>query len=106
MDGGVATVPNAASTTLFKGAVPPNGFMVRVFASNPYYGTGSNFTVCFVNDNGPAGLGVGFFMTVDQGSLGWSGSFASPHGCKPMGPVSIWCAIQPPVTIYLAARGW
>jgi hypothetical protein len=69
LDGGVATLPNATSTTLFGGKVPPNGFMIRVFVNNGNCGilfpNGSYGTVCFVNDNGPAGQGVGFYMVPD-----------------------------------------
>jgi hypothetical protein len=106
MDGGVATVPGGSSVTLFGGNVPPNGFMVRVYSSNSSYGPPPN--ACFVNDNGAAGQGVGFFLVPDiilvyNGQVGTdSATFASPHGYKPMGPVSIWCSYS----VSLAARGW
>jgi hypothetical protein len=92
MDGGVATVPLGQPVILFGGRVPPNGFVV------------SGATNCFVNDNGPASQGIGFYLVADvvftvNGSPGaWSGTSISPHGYKPMGPVSIWCNF--------AARGW
>jgi hypothetical protein len=120
LDGGVTTVPNASSTTLFGGMVPPNGFLIRVFVNNGNYGVlfpnGNYGTVCFVNDNGPAGQGVGFYMvpeiaitvpgasdTLPSSVVVTSAIFASPHGYKPMGPVSIWCN---GATVNLAARGW
>jgi hypothetical protein len=46
MDGSM-TVAAATSTTLFKGAVPPNAFMVRAYIN-----------ACVVNDNGPAGVTI------------------------------------------------
>jgi hypothetical protein len=105
-DGGVATVPNGSSTTLFKGTVPPNGFMVRVFAStsglaNDSYGYDNGSAFCFVNDNGPASLGGGFYLPQD--AIGYSGTFATPIGYKPIGPVSIWCVVPNGVTLYVAA---
>jgi hypothetical protein len=104
MDGGVATVPNGQSTILFDGMVPPNGYMIRVYAVT--YGFGG--TNCFVNDNGPAGQGVGFYLVGDVGNNAFtSGTFTSPHGYKPMGPVSIWCQNRPnPTPALLAARAW
>ena len=33
IDGNVTTVPSATLTGLFKGAVPPNGFIVRVYSA-------------------------------------------------------------------------
>lgn len=101
MDGGVATIPNAVSTTLFQGMVPPNGFMVRVFVNST--NTYGQSVFCFVNDHGPASLGGGFYM-VTEGTF-VSGTFISPPGYKPIGPVSIWCAV-PGGTLYVAARGW
>jgi hypothetical protein len=104
MDGGVAQVLPGMSTVLFGGKVPPNGFMVRVYAVS-YGFSGTN---CFVNDNGPAGLGVGFYVVGDMGNNAYtSGTFTTPHGYKPMGPVSIWCQFRPnPTPTPLAARGW
>jgi hypothetical protein len=65
MDGGVATVTTGQpAVTLFGGRVPPNGFIVRVFTTNGY--PVPNGVYCFVNDNGPAGSGVGFYMPPDQ----------------------------------------
>jgi hypothetical protein len=106
MDGGVATVPNGSSVTLFGGKMPPNGFMIRVFAPNGY-STDTGATACFINDNGPASLGVGFYVIGDvltSPAQPISGTFATPQGYKPIGPVSIWC--QTGSTGYLAARGW
>jgi hypothetical protein len=104
MDGGVATVPSGSSLTLFGGQVPPNGFMIRVFTGgNDSYGY-SGGAVCFVNDNGPAGAGSGFYVVQD--AIGLSGTFLTPVGYNPMGPVSIWCGSGNVPTIYLAARGW
>jgi hypothetical protein len=117
MDGGVTTVPNAQSTTLFGGKVPPNAFMVRVLAYG-YAMVNSTGTIlgptCFVNDNGGAGPGVGFYMVPDiatsvapqgQGTWSYSATFASPPGYKPMGPVSIYCE-NPAGPMGVAARGW
>jgi hypothetical protein len=95
MDGGVATVPNSSSTTLFGGRVPPNGFMVRVFAPGygMFFANGNVGPICFVNDNAAAGNGVGFYMVPDivisQGpnssfTESNSATFASPYGYKPM----------------------
>jgi hypothetical protein len=109
MDGGVATAPNGASTMLFKGNVPPNGFMIRLFLNGaPYGGNVSNATVCFVNDNGAAAFGAGFYMLPDTSSTVVA-TFQTPFGYKPIGPVSIWCqnsGTYANATIYLAARGW
>jgi hypothetical protein len=72
-----------------------------------FYATSGNVSassLCFVNDKGPAGLGIGFFVIADNGGGDpFSGSFVSPHGYKPIGPVSIWCQIPPnnPATIIL-----
>jgi hypothetical protein len=97
MDGST-NVAAQTSTTLFKGAVPPNAFMVRVV------GTNVNGTGCVVNDNGPAnGNGVaisGFVMVPDLGNQ--ISTFITPPGYKPIGPVSIWCSVAQ----YVAARGW
>jgi hypothetical protein len=108
VDGGVATIPNATSTTLFGGKVPPNGFVVRVFISQGHVGdTNSALTTfCFVNDNGPANFGVGFLLIPDSF---YSGTFESPHGYKPIGPVNIWCLTGssiPGANIYMNARSW
>jgi hypothetical protein len=88
MDGGVATVPNGSSVTLFGGKVPPNGFMVRVFPNGQY-------------DNGAAGLGVSFYFLGGAGSS--SASAAFENGYKLIGPVRIWCQTGGG-TVYLAAR--
>lgn len=90
MDGSM-TVPSQTSTTLFNGAVPPNGFMVEL------YGVG-----CFVNDNGPAnGVNTGssqagFYFAAPPSP------FVTPPGYKPMGVVNVWCN----ASNYIAARGW
>jgi hypothetical protein len=94
---GSMTVPSQTSTTLFKGAVPPNGFMLQVV---------QNAGVCVVNDNGPAS-GAGF-MTSGGGLAGFQfntegvGPFVTPPGYRPLGPVSVWCTTP----VYVAARGW
>lgn len=106
MDGGVATVQGGETSTLFGGKVPPNGFMVRVFADTHY---GPPATGCFVNDNGPAvGNGIGFYLVPDTiAEVNLSGTFISPQGYKPIGPVSIACAIlQAGTIVRLTARGW
>jgi hypothetical protein len=92
MDGSM-TVPNATSTLLFNGAVPPNGFMVQSTFPAP----------CWVNDNGPASNQAGF-------SFGGNGNpffdtFITPPGYKPIGAVSIWCGSGNP-TVSITARGW
>jgi hypothetical protein len=109
MDGGVPTIPNSSSTTLFSGRVPPNGFMVRVFTS--VYGLNIPGIVCFVNDSGPANLGAGFYLKPDEAEEGApaSATFSSPPGYKPIGPVSIWCTggqNSAYSTVYLSSRGW
>jgi hypothetical protein len=117
IDGGVVTVPNQQSTTLFGGTVPPNGFIVRVFAY-AYAMVSSSGTIlgptCFVNDHGAAGQGNGFYMVPDiatsigpqgQGTWSYSATFASPPGYKPIGPISIYC-VNPAGPMSVAARGW
>ncbi len=101
MDGST-NVAASTSTTLFKGAVPPNAFMVRAYWSG----------LCVVNDNGlaaansnPEQVKAGFSLILDAGTqlMGpISVSFTTPPGYKPIGPVSIWC--DGPT--YVAARGW
>jgi hypothetical protein len=91
--------------TLFNGAAPPNGFMVRVFVtSTDTGGYGFPNTQCFINDNGTADLGVGFYITPDAN--GYSGTFSTPIGYKPIGPVSVWCGVKNANSASLAARGW
>jgi hypothetical protein len=117
MDGGVTTMPNAQSTTLFGGKVPPNGFLVRVFAY-AYGMVSSTGTIlgptCFLNDHGAAAQGNGFYMVPDiattvapqgQGTWSYSATFASPPGYKPLGPISVYC-INPAGPMSVAARGW
>jgi hypothetical protein len=98
---GSMTVLSQTTTTLFNGAVPPNGFMVQ---------PGPETGVCLVNDNGAAnGAGIvsnggsiaGFTMLNPQG-VGASAGYVTPAGYKPMGQVSIWCVTAG----YVAARGW
>jgi hypothetical protein len=80
--------------------------MVRVFSNAFAYGsfTGGG-TVCFVNDNGAAGFGVGFLLVPDADG-GLSGTFASPYGYKPIGSVSIYCQSGTFTAFLLAARAW
>jgi hypothetical protein len=97
-------VPQAI--TLFNGATPPNGFMVRVVAESSDGSSGygyPNKTLCFINDSGTAASGVGFYLTPDPN--GYSATFTTPVGYKPIGPVSIWCGVRN-ATASLAARGW
>jgi hypothetical protein len=85
MDGSM-TIPALTLTTLFNGAVPPNGFMVDSVDSS-----------CSVNDNGPAGLApgrAGFYFDFR--------AFITPPGYKPIGAVSVICGSP----TYVAARGW
>jgi hypothetical protein len=92
MDGS-KVVPSQTSTTLFNGAIPPNGFMVL---GNP------NGT-CFLNDNGPAS-GAGD-VVAGGGFAGFqltTAVFVTPPGYKPIGPVNIWCTVAG----YVAARAW
>jgi hypothetical protein len=80
VDGSIVVSANVL-TTLFNGAVPPNGFMVQSLGVN-----------CYVNDNGPAKLALtgqypaGFFV---PGQV--LPAFVTPPGYKPMGVVSIIC---------------
>jgi hypothetical protein len=107
MDGSML-VPYQISTTLFNGAVPPNGFTIRA--------EGIAVTSCLVSDSGAAnGTGVfispggpitGFLLLQDQVSLVTSSSYSTPHGYKPIGPVSVWCTNQINSPTYVAARGW
>jgi hypothetical protein len=92
------------AVTLFNGATPPNGFMVRIFVQStltPPYGYPNN--ECYINDNGTAAASVGFYMTPDAN--GYTSTFITPVGYKPIGPVSVFCRIINS-TGYLAARGW
>jgi hypothetical protein len=98
MDGSTS-MQTGTSTTLFKGAVPPNAFMVQVLATQNNVPLG-----CFINDSGPAGYLSGFAISVVSGIA----NFSSPPGYKPIGPVSIYCASPSAVNtqVYVAARGW
>jgi hypothetical protein len=104
MDGGV-TVTSAGGSTLFGGKVPPNGFMVRVFAGDALINL-QNPPFCYVNDGG-SGAGLPLVpdavITIGSQAFSTSLSFASPYGYKPMGPVSIFCDNGTPL---LVARGW
>jgi hypothetical protein len=95
MDGSMHVLAQTA-TTLFNGAVPPNGFLVQ-----SGYNVGGP---CWVNDNGPAsgaelitsGAGyAGFLLAGEQ-------SFVTRPGYRPMGAVSVWCYSP----TYIAARAW
>jgi hypothetical protein len=77
---GSTTLTMAGPTQLFGGAIPPTGYMVQVYSNTQ----GGNY--CWVNDNGPAALNVGFGIGVNSGV-----SFVTPKGYTPLGPVSIWC---------------
>jgi hypothetical protein len=68
-------------------------------------GTGYGYpnTQCFVNDSGTAALNAGFYMTPDAN--GYSATFNTPVGYKPIGPVSVWCGVRN-ASASLAARGW
>jgi hypothetical protein len=81
------------STLLFRGAVPPRGFMVQV--------TGENL---IVNDSGPAGSQPqqGFFL-LNAATCG--STFITPPEYKPIGPVSVFC-ISNIGSAYIAARAW
>jgi hypothetical protein len=83
--------------------------MIRVFATgngggNNTYGYNSGSALCFANDNGPASFGGGLYIIPDANSN--SGTFETPLGYKPIGPVSIWCQVPQGAVVYLAARGW
>jgi hypothetical protein len=100
MDGGVGAIMSGGSSyTLFGGKVPPNGFLIRTFQQSG--------TVCFVNDNGAAGIGLGFYILPDAGST-ISATFATPLGYKPIGSVNISCFSEgnPTGITSIAARGW
>jgi hypothetical protein len=99
------TLGAPAAFTLFNGATPPNGFMIRVFVtSTDTAGYGYPNTLCFINDNGTAALGIGFYMTPDEN--GYSATFNTPIGYKPIGPVSVWCGVKNANAAFLEARGW
>jgi hypothetical protein len=101
-------VPNAAmggsmvtngTTTLFNGAVPPNGFMVQLNSPSELG------NVCYVNDNGPAAANppTGFIIGgVSAPFSPWPFIFITPPGYKPIGPVSVWCN----GSLYIEVRGW
>ena len=90
---GSMTLTCGKSTLLFKGAVPPRGFMVQI--------TGGNL---IVNDSGPAGYQPqqGFFLL--NAATG-GGTFITPPEYKPIGPVSVFC-ISNNGSAYIAARAW
>jgi hypothetical protein len=99
MDGSMM-VTAMTSTTLFKGSVPPNAFVVQTQ------------NLCIVNDNGPANGGSllggsgnpAGFLVVFASPGGAPFTYMTPPGYKPIGPVSIWCEGGGPS--YVAARGW
>ena len=94
------------AVTLFNGATPPNGFTVQVYVNStnvPPYGL-PNATLCFINDNGIANDGTGFFIRPDPD--GYTATFITPVGYKPMGPVSVWCGLRNASSGTLTARGW
>jgi hypothetical protein len=92
--------------TLFNGATPPNGFMVRAFVQSST-GTGYGYpagAACFVTDtNTPLDLGIGFYLIPDAN--GYSAAFDTPIGYKPIGPVSVLCRSRN-ATVTITARGW
>jgi hypothetical protein len=92
---GSTTITCGASTLLFKGVTPSNGFMVQPFGTD-----------IFVNDNGPAQPAPqqGFFVANAATTTGLS-TFITPPGYKPMGQVYVFgtCASG---TAYVAARAW
>jgi hypothetical protein len=88
MAGSVGITPGL--TTLFNGAVPPNGFMVQITYPNLPEST------CWVSDNGPAtpslppiGFMIGGFIPGTTNIFPIL--FVTPPGYKPMGPVSVFC---------------
>ena len=96
---GGSLVINGGTTTLFNGAVPPNGFMVQLNSQ------GELGNLCYVNDNGPANANppTGFLIGGVSGVFTpMPFLFVTPPGYKPIGPVSIWC----PGSLYIEARGW
>ena len=103
----ISGAPGAPAITLFKGVTPPNGFMVRVAVTNATSGVGYGYpdgsVICYISDSGPAALGFGFYLIPDAG--GYSATFTTPVGYKPIGPVSIFCAVRN-ASANLAARGW
>jgi hypothetical protein len=82
MDGSM-NVLSQTTTTLFNGAIPPNGFMVQL---GPQSGN-----ICMVNDNGPASFAAGFQMQVGAGV---SVIYVTPPGYKPMGQVIFGAAVK------------
>lgn len=105
MDTTLALNTSLQAVALFNGATPPNGFMVRVVVINST-GTGYGYpdgSVCFISDSGTAALGFGFYLTPDTG--GYSATFVTPVGYKPIGPVSVFCGLRN-ASAYLVARGW
>jgi hypothetical protein len=103
MDGS-SYVLGEQETMLFRGATPPNGFMIQLYGNN-----GS----CVVNDNGEAGppgnmnnIPAGFLIEAGNTTGSSPGVpnpiFVTPPGYKPIGPVSIFCY----QTANIAARAW
>jgi hypothetical protein len=96
--GGSIVIPSGRTTTLFAGAVPPNGFMVQLNSPSEVV------SFCYVNDsvsangNPPTGFLIGGILA--QGAL--PNIFVSPQGYKPRGPVSIWCT----ASVHTEVRAW
>jgi hypothetical protein len=87
-------VPANTTVSLFGGAIPPNGFMVA--------GAGiASGAFCSVNDDGPATNDDGFLLPF-IGTTTEMGTFATPPGYKPIGPVSVFCNGG----TRIEARGW
>lgn len=80
IDGSTTFTGNVAwPITLFGGITPPTGFSVQGATA-----TGGAL-YCWINDNGPAALGVGFFWQIN------GAGYTTPTGYHPLGPVTIWC---------------
>ncbi|HEY7387240.1 MAG TPA: hypothetical protein VH640_01945 [Bryobacteraceae bacterium] len=95
---GSRTVTCKTATMLFGGAVPPNGFFVN-----------SVFPIT-INDNGPASQtpnswNMSGIYLPGTSSPGGMGTFVTPQGYAPMGPVTVFAACDGG-TVYVAARAW
>jgi hypothetical protein len=97
MDGSEQVIGSIV-TTLFNGAVPPNGFMLQ--ANNAVC-----ISACSFTDN--SAQGAPFSLQLGQ-------IFVTPPGYKPMGPVVIFCPVDIATcasgaskgSINVMARGW
>lgn len=98
-DGSTQVIGNTP-TTLFNGAVPPNGFMLQ--ATNAIC-----LSACTFTDN----------LQATPFSLQLGQIFVTPPGYKPIGPVSIFCPSDSignaggacagkPGSVNVMARGW